>query len=59
MNRLKPKNKRFELLITMVAVSAFIIIGVSSGVMLNKCLDENVSRRAASELSKLNKTPLL
>ena len=55
MNRLKPKNKKFEFFVTVVAVTAFIIIGVSSVVMLNKCLDENVSRRAASELSNMAK----
>ena len=55
MNRIKSKIKNFDIFIIVVAVSVFTIIGASSIVALDKCLDENVSRRAVSELSSMAK----
>ena len=51
MNRLELRTKKFDSFIIAVAVVFFLIIGVVSGMLLDKRLNENVSRRAVSELS--------
>lgn len=51
MKRLKSNAIKFDVFIITFSVIFFIVIGIASSAVLNKRLNENVSRRAASELS--------
>lgn len=51
MKRLKSNAIKFDVFIITFSVIFFIVIGIASSAALDKRLNENVSRRAASELS--------
>ncbi len=51
MKRLKSNAIKFDVFIITFSVIFFFVIGIASGVVLDKRLNENVSRRAVSELS--------
>lgn len=51
MKRLKSNAIKFDVFIITFSVIFFIVIGIASSAVLDKRLNENVSRRAASELS--------
>ncbi|MDO4978484.1 MAG: histidine kinase [Eubacteriales bacterium] len=51
MKRLKSKAIKFDVFIIAFSVIFFFVIGIASGAVLDKRLNENVSRRAVSELS--------
>ena len=51
MKRLKSNAIKFDVFIITFSVIFFFVIGIASGAVLDKRLNENVSRRAVSELS--------
>ncbi|MCQ2512725.1 MAG: histidine kinase [Lachnospiraceae bacterium] len=55
MNKLRLMTKKFNFFIIAVAVVFFLIIGVISGMVLDKQINENMFRRTVSELNAMAK----
>lgn len=55
MKRITTKIKKFDVFIILTVMISFVAIGIVSGAVLDKRLNENVDRRAASELNTFAK----